>query len=115
MEWQHLTELEPRLIKLEEYVMQQKKVHDPNYCSNWAWGLFKPRVMELVGHVREPVAAGAQFMTAADLMTLSAAEKRQQESNAGLDVLYASEAYDCAVQHLYGLLPNCRHQDDCRG
>lgn len=84
--WEDLIALEPRLEQLERDIRYHASQHRVDrYCANRHWygylGLgFKDRLCVLVGWE-------ARGMT-----------------------LRSSEAYDVAYDHLYALLPDCRHE-----
>lgn len=85
--WTDLVDQEPRLGLLERDILYHAKQHQSGrYCAHRHWfGYaapqgFKDRLCQLVGW----------------------------EANGS--TLRSSEAYDVAYDHLYALLPNCRHE-----
>jgi len=81
------------LLQLEADIIKYSKLHenDEFFCANGAWYAsampdapnFKRRLCELVG------------WSASNLF------------------LNSCEAYDCAYEYLYELLPDCRHEGMC--
>jgi hypothetical protein len=80
-----LAHLEPRLRRflLDVQAEHRRAKHDPDYCATRTWFLrFEERLYRLIGW-----------------------ERRRKDH----PVLRTSEAYDCAFEHLYEALPDCRH------
>ena len=82
-----LCEIEPRLRLLE---MEAKSIQaGDDFCANEVWyrpGGIKSRIVVLVG--------------------LEGCCSKN-------DTLCSSEAYDVVYQHLWAILPDCRHRGDC--
>lgn len=130
--WDELVELEPGLALLEHEIL---KVQDwperPHFCKGAYWygergG--KIELVRLVGSWRRGVdlatdlhegGEGPIFMSADEFILRGEgygrihAQIREQEEQAGHGVLWTSEAYDVAYEHLYGILPDCRHEGSC--
>jgi hypothetical protein len=91
LSWEDLTDLEPRLEQIERDVLfhASRSRSGAPYCANRFWygylGLgFKDRLCAVVGWE---------------------SDRRT--------TLRSSEAYDVAYDHLYALLPDCRHGGFC--
>lgn len=84
--WEMLAEREPRLADLRREVEAVCDSGEGRFCANqWWYGLFKLRMMKLVGDLAERDDA----------------------------VIRSSESYDLAYRTLYDLLPDCRHEGGC--
>lgn len=86
--WEQLAALDPRLATL---AAEAAAVHDDGrpegFCAHAYWyGRFKPRLLALVGW---------------------------EASSRAQPALRAMDAYDVAYEHVYGLLPDCRHDSMC--
>ena len=82
-----LCEIEPRLRHLETMVKSIQA--EKKFCANEVWyrkeGI-KSRIRQLVGY---------------------------EGCHSKNDTLCTSEAYDVTYQHLWAILPDCRHRGDC--
>jgi hypothetical protein len=103
----------------------------PYFCANAYWygcDGFRAELGRLVGHGRRAVhpvtdrhegGKGPTLMTASEVGVRSATYGsllgaiREREQQQGLGVLWTSEAYDAAYEHLYSILPDCRHVGPC--
>jgi hypothetical protein len=120
--WEQLVKLESRLEQLERFVKQQKLVRGKNYCANWVWfALFKPIMKKLVGRKRPRAddvdnSSRLKFVPVDDGIWVEDDEWVEADipNETGLDPLRTCDAYDCAYQHLYHSLPDCRHDGNCR-
>lgn len=127
--WPDLTSAEPRLIELEAHIIQHSAeqaallISDPDttYCANAAWyrnGGYKTQMHELVGwsaliidsHKMPPPADGFAYQVG-ELLAL--ADPPTKTNHPHHDLLRSRDAYDIAYHHLYTLLPDCRHENDC--
>ena len=82
MTFDQIKRLERALARLERHIKQIGVKCGQPFCANGLWLFyFKPVLYELVGFDARPPA------------------------------LRPSEAYDVTYQHLYNLLPDCRHED----
>lgn len=89
--WNDLVTKQPALAEIEREIRSIDATNDPAFCANFRWygyrknPSFKQDMMELVG----------KWAITSD------------------PDLKSSEAYDVAYQHLYNLLPDCRHEGMC--
>jgi hypothetical protein len=131
--WDELVELEPGLGLLEHEVLKVQDWPDrPYFCANAYWygpQGFRQELQRLVGWGRRGVhpttdlhegdeeslrfksalEVGVRTSTYDSLLTAI----REREEQDGLGVLWNSAAYDVAYQHLYSILPDCRHEGPC--
>ncbi|MCL2347325.1 MAG: hypothetical protein FWC50_03580 [Planctomycetaceae bacterium] len=83
----HLCQLEPRLRHLETVAKSIKA--GKKFCASEVWygpGGIKSQMRQLVGY---------------------------EGCYSKNEILCSDEAYDVAYQHLWSLLPNCRHRGNC--
>lgn len=133
--WQQLTAAEPRLAELECQVREAAQAGrgKRRYCANSDWyGRFKPQLVELIGDRRgyppgfpdyEPPggwpADGLRRINLNDPAWWAWGDakraSRYPATTAMEEILRGHVAYDVAYDHLYGLLPDCRHEGWCWG
>lgn len=92
--WRDLTQAEPRLLDVQRMVRRYAREAGERFCANDVWYPWvKPHVSGLVGWSRK-----------------HSHHVPPHEDEAVEAMLRSSAAYDVAYEHLYGLLPACRHE-----
>ena len=89
--WEHLTEIEPRLLALEAEARAYRAQRGA-FCANAVWYGYEPGSVGLKRRLSDLVGW----------------ERRDQTKRGSR--LTSPDAYDVAYHHLYNLLPGCRHQ-----
>ena len=132
--WEALTAAEADLLRLESLARWIADHADPQFCANAPWYDFlKPQLVEMIGHRRGyprgtpayepargwPADNPLHVICLGDPDWWAHADKvratRYPVTGAAEEMLRGSEAYDVAYEHLYELLPDCRHEGVCRG
>ena len=110
--WEMLTEAEPRLLRLERLALWAAANAGETFCANGVWYEFlKPQLVELVGWSRGRLpecAPDGPRPLFVNLVDLRPAERVPATTEAER-LLRSSDAFDLAYDHLYELLPDCRH------
>lgn len=134
--WEELAQLEPALTLLEHETLKIQDWPDrPYFCANAYWyGKGDPGIRHelnrLVGWGRRGVnvitdrhegeegklhliSALEHQVRSKAYQTIFDDQIKECEANDGLGLLWTSRAYDVAYQHLYAILPDCRHPGGC--
>ena len=86
---------------------------DEDWCRNRVWyEVLKPQLVRTVGWVRELIAPSREC----ELRSCTIEELLEERAKGRKDdpFLRTEEAYDIAYDHLYSVLPDCRHEGPCR-
>ncbi|MBU1222301.1 MAG: hypothetical protein KKA22_03980 [Gammaproteobacteria bacterium] len=113
--WERLCELNPALVKLEAdiKVVADADTGEGYFCANRHWyRTFKPRLWHEVGTfagcVEEEKPVSDKWPEPLDLTQPFIFPERTWDVP---PELLTHEAWNVAYEHLYELLPDCRHED----
>lgn len=114
LSWELLARAEPELRRLERLALWIASRADTDFCANEVWyGFLKPTLLPLVGWSRGRVPECADdeprpvFVCMADIQPA----RRVPASSRSERLLRSVAAYDLAYDHIYELLPDCRHSE----
>ena len=113
--WEELAAAETDLCRLEHLARWMGGHARPSWCANAVWYRFlKPELCRLVGwsrgRVPEPAHDGPRplLICMADVKP----SRHVPATTAAERLLRSRVAYDVAYEHLYALLPDCRHDEE---
>ena len=112
--WGQLADAEPQLRRLERLALWMAERADPEWCANGVWYEFlKPALVPLVGWCRGHLPTCAVDGPRPMFLNLSdwTPRERVPATTAAERMLRTSAAYDVAYDHLYDLLPDCKHSE----